>query len=277
LSAASLASPQENPPLDVNSRLELAIDLARRAGDLLRGGYGHAGAVRYKGPIDPVTEYDLRSEALIRDSLSTAFPEDSVLGEEGGGSGQGHGRWLVDPLDGTVNFAHTIPIFAVSLAYTLGDRPVLGVTYDPMRDELFHATAGGGAWLNGERLRVSEVEHLDRGLLVTGFPYDIRSAPNNNLGHYAAFAMRSLGVRRLGSASLDLAYVASGRFDGYWEYAVEAWDIGAGILLVEEAGGRVTRADGQPNPLQPPASILATNARLHPAMLAVLSGGEGSS
>ena len=145
----------ENPPLDVTSRLELAIDLARRAGELLRSGYGHAGAVRYKGPIDPVTEYDLRSEALIRDGLSAAFPEDSVLGEEGGSSGDGHGRWLVDPLVGTVNFAHAIPIFAVSMAYAMGDRVVLGVTYDPMRDELFHATAGGGAWLNGDRLRVS--------------------------------------------------------------------------------------------------------------------------
>jgi myo-inositol-1(or 4)-monophosphatase len=143
-----------------------------------------------------------------------------------------------------------------------------------MRDELFHATAGGGAWLNDQRLRVTESEQLDRSLLVTGFPYGIRSAPDNNLGHYAAFAMRSLGVRRLGSASLDLAYVAAGRFDGYWEFAVEAWDVGAGILLVEEAGGRVTRADGQPNPLQPPPSILATNARLHPAMLAVLNSGE---
>jgi myo-inositol-1(or 4)-monophosphatase len=258
----------------MTSRLELAIDLARRAGDLLRSGYGHAGTVRYKGPIDPVTEYDLRSEALIRDGLRAAFPEDSVLGEEGGVSGLGHGRWFVDPLDGTVNFAHAIPVFAVSLAYALGDRPVLGVTYDPMREELFQATAGGGAWLNGERLQVSEVQQLDRGLLATGFPYGIRSAPNNNLGHYAAFAMQSLGVRRLGSASLDLAYVAAGRFDGYWEYAVEAWDVGAGILLVEEAGGRVTRADGQPNPLLPPASILATNARLHPAMLAVLNAGE---
>ena len=258
--------------MTVPSRLDLAIDLARSAGALLRAGYGHAGTVRYKGPIDPVTEYDLRCEALIRDALRATFPEDSVLGEEGGGSGHGDGRWLVDPLDGTVNFAHAIPIFAVSLAYALGDRPLLGVTYDPMRDELFHASAGGGAWLNGERLRVSDAEQLDRSLLVTGFPYGIRSAPNNNLAFYAAFAMQSLGVRRLGSASLDLAYVAAGRFDGCWEFAVEAWDVAAGILLVEEAGGRVTRADGQPNPLQPPASILATNARLHPAMLAVLNG-----
>ncbi len=260
-------------PLNVTPRLELAVELARRAGELLRSGYGRAGTVRYKGPIDPVTEYDLRCEALIRDGLNAVFPEDSVLGEEGGGSEQGDARWLVDPLDGTVNFAHAIPFFAVSMAYAMGDRVLLGVTYDPMRDELFHATAGGGAWLNGQRLQVSGAEQLDRSLLVTGFPYNIRSAPDNNLGHYGAFALRSLGVRRLGSASLDLAYVAAGRFDGYWEYVVEAWDVGAGILLVEEAGGSVTRADGQPNPLQPPISILATNARLHPAMLAVLNEG----
>jgi myo-inositol-1(or 4)-monophosphatase len=259
----------------MDSRLELAVHLARRAGELLRNGYGHAGTVRYKGPIDPVTEYDLRCEALIRDGLHAAFPEDSFLGEEGGGSVQGDGRWLVDPLDGTVNFAHAIPIFAVSMAYAMGDRVVLGVTYDPMRDELFHASAGGGAWLNGQRLQVSAAEQLDRSLLVTGFPYSIRSDPDNNLRHYAAFAMRSLGVRRLGSASLDLAYVAAGRFDGYWEYGVEAWDVGAGILLVEEAGGRVTRADGQPDYLRPPISILAANARLHPAMQALLNGEEG--
>ena len=253
------------------SRLELAIDLARRAGALLRDGYGRVGSVHYKGPIDPVTEYDLRSESLIREAIHTAFPDDSILGEEGGASGSGQGRWTVDPLDGTVNFAHNIPIFAVSIAYGEGDRPRLGVIYDPMRDEVFHAAAGDGAWLNGTRMQVSTVEDLDRSLLVTGFPYGIRSTPNNNLGHYAAFAMRSLGVRRLGSACLDLAYVAAGRFDGYWEFAVEAWDIAAGMLLVEEAGGRVTRADGRPNPLQPPTSIVAANPRLHSTMLALVN------
>jgi myo-inositol-1(or 4)-monophosphatase len=260
--------------LTVPSRLEFAIDLARRAGDLLRAGFGHAGTVRYKGPIDPVTEYDLRSEALIRDAIHAAFPEDAILGEEGGSSGNGDGRWVVDPLDGTVNFAHAVPIFAVTMAYVQGGRPSVGVTYDPMRDEMFHASSGGGAWLNGDRLHVSMCELLDRSLLVTGFPYGIRSAPNNNLGHYAAFAVQSLGVRRLGSASLDLAYVAAGRLDGYWEFAVEAWDVAAGMLMVEEAGGWVTRTDGQPDPLQPPISILATNAWLHPAMLAVLNAGN---
>ena len=260
--------------MTVPSRLEFALVLARRAGELLRSGYGRAGSVRYKGPIDPVTEYDLRSEAMIRDAIQRSYSGDAVVGEEGGISGDGDGRWLIDPLDGTVNFAHSIPIFAVTLAYLQGGRPVLGVTYDPMRDEMFHASAGNGAWLNGERLHVSSSDQLDRALLVTGFPYGIRSSPETNLGHHAAFSMRSLGVRRLGSASLDLAYVAAGRFDGFWEFAMEAWDVAAGMLLVEEAGGRATRSDGQPDPLQPPISILASNARLHPAMLAVLNGDE---
>jgi myo-inositol-1(or 4)-monophosphatase len=260
--------------LTVPSRLDFALDLARRAGRLLRAGYGHAGTVRYKGPTDPVTEYDLRSEALIRDAIHAAFPEDAVLGEEGGRTGQGDACWFVDPLDGTVNFAHAVPIFAVTLAYAQGGRPVLGVTYDPMRDEMFHAAEGGGAWMNSRRLQVSGTDRLDRALLVSGFPYNIRSASDDNLGHYAAFTMRSLGVRRLGSASLDLAYVAAGRFDAYWELASEPWDVGAGMLLVQEAGGRVTRANGQPDPLQSPISILATNARLHPAMLAVLNAGN---
>lgn len=266
--------PAREPPVSDDARLDLALDLARRAGCLLRDGYGHVGSVRYKGPIDPVTEYDLRSEALIREALHAAFPGDSILGEEGGATGGGSGRWLIDPLDGTVNFAHGIPIFAVSLAYSQDGRTQLGVIYDPLRDELFQACAGRGAWLNGTRLHVSDAGDLDRSLLVTGFPYDIRSAPANNLDHYADFALRTLGVRRLGSACLDLAYVAAGRFDGYWEFSVEAWDIAAGVLLVEEAGGLVTRADGRPDPLAPPTSIVAANPRLHPAMLALLAEPE---
>lgn len=260
--------------MTVPSRIDFALDLARHAGELLRTGYGHAGSVRYKGPIDPVTEYDLRSEAMIREAIQRTFPDDSVVGEEGGISGDGTGRWLVDPLDGTVNFAHAVPIFAVTLAYLQGDRPVLGVTYDPMRDEMFHASAGNGAWLNGQRLHVSACKQLDRALLITGFPYGIQSAPNNNLGHYAAFTMRSLGVRRLGSAALDLAYVAAGRFDAYWEFGIGPWDVASGMLMVEEAGGRVTRTDGQLDPLRDPISILASNAWLHPAMLAVLNSNE---
>lgn len=261
----------EDPTLTVLSRLNFALDLARRAGELLRSGYGRSGDVHYKGPIDPVTEFDLRSEALIRESIQRSFPGDSIQGEEGGISRGGDGRWVIDPLDGTVNFSHAVPIFAVTFAYLQGGRPVLGVTYDPLRDEMFHASAGNGAWLNGQRLQVSTCGQLDRALLVSGFPYDVRSAPDNNLSHYAAFTLRSLGVRRFGAASLDLAYVAAGRLDGYWEFSIEAWDVAAGMLMVEEAGGRVTRADGQPDPLQPPTAILASNGRLHAAMLAVLN------
>jgi myo-inositol-1(or 4)-monophosphatase len=267
----------EGSYVSVASRLDFALDLARRAGGVLRSGYGRVAEVRYKGPIDPVTEYDLRSEHLIREAIQRAFPDDSILGEEGGISGEGVGRWVVDPLDGTVNFAHAIPFFSVTLAYLREGKLELGVTYDPMHDEMFHASAGGGAWLNGHRLHVSTCERLDRSLLISGFPYAIRHAPDNNLGHFAAFSLRSLGVRRLGSACLDLAYVAAGRFDGYWEFGVEAWDVATGILLVEEAGGRVTRADGQPEPLRPPISVVASNARLHNAMLAVLNGDEPGS
>jgi myo-inositol-1(or 4)-monophosphatase len=257
--------------LTVSPRLDFALEIAHRAGELLRAGYGRVSGVRYKGPIDPVTEYDLRSEAMLREAIQRAFPGDSIVAEESGASGDGADRWLVDPLDGTVNFAHAVPIFAVSLAYLQGGQLTLGVSYDPMRDEMFHASAGGGAWLNGQRLHVSGSDQLERSLLATGFPYGIRSAADNNLDHYAAFTMRTLGVRRLGSACLDLAYVAAARFDGYWESAVGPWDIAAGMLLVQEAGGCVTRTDGQPDPLRSPISILASNSRLHPAMLAVLN------
>lgn len=265
----------EGPLATIASRLEFSLDLARRAGTILRQGYGRVGDVHYKGPIDPVTEYDLRSEQIIREAIQQEFPGDSILGEEGGASGEGAGRWLVDPLDGTVNFAHAIPFFCVTLAYVQDGRPVLGVTYDPLRDEMFYASAGQGAWLNGQPLHVSAVDRLDYSLLVTGFPYTIRHSSDNNLGHFAAFSLRSMGVRRLGSASLDMAYVAAGRLDAYWETGIAAWDVAAGMVLVEEAGGRVTRTDGGPDPLRPPISIVASNGRLHDAMLALLNAPAG--
>ncbi len=207
--------------MSIDERMELAIDLARQAGALLRDGFGHAADIRHKGVIDLVTEYDLRSERLIMDGVRRAFPHDAWLAEEGGLRGSGEARWLIDPLDGTVNFAHGVPIFAVSIAFVQAGEPVLGVIYDPLRDELFQASTGSGAFLNGRRLTVAPTVDLNESLLVTGFAYDIRTADEDNLDHYAAFALRSQGVRRLGSASLDLAYVAAGRFDGYWELSVE--------------------------------------------------------
>ena len=256
--------------MSIDERMGLAIDLARRAGALLRDGFGHAADIRHKGVIDLVTEFDLRSERLIVDGIREAFPQDAWLAEEGGLRGSGEARWLIDPLDGTVNFAHGVPIFAVSIAVVQAGEPVLGVIYDPLRDELFQASTGSGAFLNGDRLAVAPTVDLNESLLVTGFAYDIRTADEDNLDHYAAFALRSQGVRRLGSASLDLAYVAAGRFDGYWELSVEAWDVAAGVVLVREAGGLATRVDGGSDILGPPISVVAANARLHAEMMGVL-------
>jgi myo-inositol-1(or 4)-monophosphatase len=252
-------------------RLTRAIALARTAGALLAHGLGSGAAIEHKGAIDLVTEYDLKSERVLVDGIRESFPNDAILAEEGGGAAGGS-RWLIDPLDGTTNFAHGLPVFSVSLAYLEEGLIRLGVVYDPTRDELFDALRGGGARLNGRPLRVSSTADLGEALLVTGFPYDIRTASDTNLDFFARFALRSQGVRRLGSASLDLAYVAAGRFDGYWELRLSPWDWGAGILLVQEAGGRVTRVDGDEDIFRPPTSILATNGRLHEGMLEVLRG-----
>jgi myo-inositol-1(or 4)-monophosphatase len=254
------------PTSDLSRRLARAIDLAREAGELLRSGFGSVDTVEHKGVIDLVTDFDFRSERLLVDGLRRSFPEDPILAEEGGGAG-GDRRWLIDPLDGTTNFAHGLPQFAVSIAYAEDGAVRLGVVYDPMREELFDALEGTGARMNGQALRVSQTAELDQSLLATGFPYDIRTHPVTNLNHFARLALRSLGVRRLGSAALDLAYVACGRFDGYWELRLSPWDWAAGLLLVREAGGRVTSLDGGMDVFRPPTSIVASNGHIHEAML----------
>jgi len=257
---------------ELEARLAFATEQARRAGALLRKGFANRGKIDHKGAIDLVTEHDMHSERLLVEAVRETYPEDAILAEEQGELGEGQARWLIDPLDGTTNFAHGLPIFTVSIAWAIGLKPLLGVVYDPMRDELFHALRGGGAWLNGERLQVSQERDLDHSLLVTGFPYDIRTNPENNLDHYAAFALRTRGVRRLGAASLDLAYIAAGRFDGYWEVRLWPWDWAAGMLLVQEAGGRISRTDGGPDIFAQPTSMLASNGLIHEAMLQVLRG-----
>ncbi|HEY45204.1 MAG TPA: inositol monophosphatase [Anaerolineae bacterium] len=259
----------------IEERLALAKDLALEAGALLREGAGHVTEIRHKGEIDLITEFDLRSEQLLIEGIHQAFPQDAILAEEDGSIGEGDYRWLIDPLDGTTNFTHGIPVFSVSIAYTQGNQPLLGVVYDPMREELFSAAISAGAWLNDRRIRVSSTTSLNKSLLVTGFSYDIRTNPDNNLDHFAAFALRTRGVRRMGSAAMDLAYVAASRFDGYWEMRLWPWDWGAGILLVSEAGGHVTRTNGEPNVFAEPTSILATNGHLHDEMLAVLNRNAG--
>jgi myo-inositol-1(or 4)-monophosphatase len=251
--------------------------LAREAGRLLLtrlpGRGGATLAIAHKSAIDLVTDADRLAEDFLLAQVRADFPDHAILTEESGWAERRHGAgplWIIDPLDGTVNFAHGVPIFCVSLAYAEANQIELGVVYDPSRDECFAAARGAGVWLNGAPLCVSAQEDLDQALLVTGFPYDIRQAQVDNLAEYSYFARHSQGVRRLGSAALDLAYVAAGRFDGYWEMRLKPWDWAAGVLLVQEAGGRVSGLDDAPLPVPEVASLAAANPRLHAALLAGL-------
>jgi myo-inositol-1(or 4)-monophosphatase len=247
--------------------------LARQAGEILRLGYEQEHQVDYKGAIDLVTEVDHQSEALLLGEIQRLFPGHRIVSEEIGlVPGRVGEQWYVDPLDGTVNYAHGVPVFSISIAYAHNGILTLGVVYDPMRDELFAAERGLGARLNGRNLRVSKATELQRSLLVTGFPYDAWSSPHDNLENYSRFAKLTQGVRRMGSAALDLSYVAAGRFDGYWEMSVSPWDIAAGGLVALEAGATVTNMDSQADFITPPCSVLAAPPELHPKMKAVLDG-----
>lgn len=249
--------------------------LARQAGEIIKAGYTQRPTmqadkqIRYKGAIDLVTEFDHRSEELLVSEIRRRFPQHSLVTEESGDhAGDACCVWFIDPLDGTVNYAHGVPIFAVSIAYAEGSELRLGVVYDPLRDECFSAERGKGAYLNGQPIRAVPASDLDRSLLVTGFSYDLRTTARNNLDHYAHMALISQGVRRLGSAALDLCYIASGRLDGYWELSLQPWDLAAGALIAAEAGATVTDMDGDPQLMHPPYSVLAANAPLHSRMLA---------
>ena len=249
----------------------VAIDAARAAGELLQAEFRAAHRVACKGQTSNlVTEMDERAEELIVGRLASAFPDDTILAEErGAAAGRSGRRWIVDPLDGTTNYAHGLPVFSVSIALEVDRRIALGVAYNPSLDELYVAERGHGATVNDERLAVSTATSLDASLLATGFPYNIRETPDTNLKEYAAFALRCRGVRRLGSAVLDLAWVAAGRFDGFWELRLGPWDVAAASLFVEEAGGRVTNLVGAAVDLDAPA-VVASNGRIHDEMLAVL-------
>ncbi len=246
-------------------------ELARGAGAILQAGYGNRLQIDYKGVIDLVTDVDKRSEDFLVQSIQTRFPSHHIVTEESGEiSGDEDKAWFIDPLDGTVNYAHGVPLFAVSIGYAEKGELVLGAIFDPTRDEFYYAEKGGGAWLNGRRLQVSTETDLNRSLLVTGFPYDIRTNPDNNLDHFVNLTLKSRGVRRLGCAALDLAYIAAGHFDGFWEIAIFPWDIAAGSLIVAEAGGKVTDVRGGPDFMKYPQSILTTNGHIHDQMLAAL-------
>jgi len=249
----------------------VAVDAARAAGRLLRDELSGVRHIAYKGtPTNLVTEMDRRAETLILERLRAAFPDDAILAEEEGAArGRSDRRWIVDPLDGTTNYAHGLPIFAVSIGLESAGRLVLGVVYDPTRDELFVGEHGLGATLNDAPIRVSSATSVDESLLVTGFPYNIRQTSENNLREYAGFSVRARAVRRLGSAVLDLAYVACGRFDAFWELRLGAWDVAAGAVLVEEAGGRISALDGTPLDVNVP-TVVASNGHVHGEMLAIL-------
>ncbi len=247
--------------------------LARGAGEILRAGYGDQNHVDHKGEIDLVTEVDRQSEAYLLAAIGEKFPTHSVISEETGVvEGSSEQVWYLDPLDGTTNFTHQLPIFSVSIAYREAGEVVLGVVYDPMRDEMFSAEWGKGAWLNGEPVRVGEVAELSSSLVVTGFPYDRFENPDNNLAYFNKFTLLVQGIRRLGSAALDLCYVACGRVDGYWEVRLEPWDLAAGTLIARQAGALVTKMDGRSEMLIPPYSVLAANPVLYELMLAVIRG-----
>ena len=248
--------------------LSYVENLARRAGAILREGYNKDHQVNYKGVIDLVTEVDHQSEAFLLGEVQRDFPSHHIFSEESGViQGNEDHIWYIDPLDGTVNYAHHLPIFSVSIAYASHGTLSLGAVYDPLRDEMFSAERGKGAHLNGKPLLASAAAELQKSLLVTGFPYDTWNTPQDNFDNFARLAKLTQGVRRLGSAALDLSYVSAGRLDGFWELSLKPWDVAADGLICEEAGARVTNIHGGDDYMSAPQSILATAPGIHARML----------
>ena len=252
--------------------LTTAIEAVVRAGDLQMAQLGGNFRINKKGTIDLVTEVDVAVERMFRALVEERFPDHSVLAEEMGGAAVAPAGpcWVFDPIDGTTNFAHGLPIFCSSLALELDGVAEVAAIYDPTRKELFTAERGGGAFLNGRPLGVSSATRLVDAMLVTGFPYDIHSRVEEIVGLFGAFVGQVRAVRRLGSAAIDLCYVAAGRLDGFWEVDLKAWDVAGGALIVAEAGGRITNMAGQPFTSRG-GHVLATNGHLHDAMLGVIA------
>lgn len=258
------------------SMMEFAVQVAREAGSILRQHLGRVSDIAHKSSqLDLVTEVDVLSEQHIKERIAAHYPRHDILAEESGyQKAESEYRWLVDPLDGTTNYAHGYPFFAVCLAVEHEGEIILGVVYDPIREELFAAEKDGGATLNGRPIRVSRVSRLVDSLLVTGFPYNVRSDPRS-IEYFFRFMNRAQAIRRDGSAALDMCYVACGRFDGFWEMGLNPWDMAAGQLIIEEAGGRVTKFDGRRFNVYEP-EVLASNGLIHEEMSAVLTGERSS-
>jgi len=248
---------------------EFTVAIVREAGQFLKEMLNKKHTINYKGEINIVTEVDRISEEILIGKIHERFPHHDILTEESLGTNSGSDfRWIIDPLDGTTNYAHGYPVFCVSIALEKEDEICLGVIYNPMLNEMFVAEKGKGAFLNGQRLSVSDTRELSKSLLATGFPYDIRESINNNIAYFNAMAVSAQAIRRAGSAALDLAYTAAGRFDGFWELKLMPWDMAAGWLLVREAGGVVTDLSGGDFCLQSP-HILASNGKIHQKMIEV--------
>jgi myo-inositol-1(or 4)-monophosphatase len=262
--------------MDKELILSTAIEIAREAGELLREAVGKGLEIEEKGTaVDWVTQFDQQAETLIVNRLRRAFPDHGLVAEEGSRTDSRSGLvWYVDPLDGTTNFAHGLPIFCVSMALYEGNEPLVGIIYDPMRDECFSGASGLGASLSTpagtKPLRVSQATDLVHSLLATGFPYDRHHSEQDNIRQLVRFLKQAQGIRRNGSAALDMANVAAGRLDGYWEFKLNSWDIAAGVLLVREAGGQVTLIDGRSFALSSSVSLVASNGRIHQRMLDTL-------
>lgn len=244
---------------------------AREAGAYLRQYFGKVSRIEFKGEINLVTEADRRSEEIVVTTLQKAFPDYGCLAEERGGKEEGY-TWVIDPLDGTTNYAHRFPVYCVSIGLIKDGRPLVGVVYDPSRDELFVAERGQGATLNGQPIQITPTRALDKSLLATGFSYRVKKT-RSNLGYFEHFIMAARAVRRAGAAALDLAYIACGRFDGFWELDLHPWDTAAAWLLIEEAGGKVTDFRGGPFTLYL-KEMLASNGQIHQQMLEVLAKGD---
>jgi myo-inositol-1(or 4)-monophosphatase len=253
--------------------LTTAVESVVRAGDAMLASFGTDVHIANKGAIDLVTDVDVAIEREFRRRIADRFPDHSVLGEEMGGSSTPPDGpcWVFDPIDGTTNFAHGLPIFCSSLALEIGGEAQVAAVYDPTRRELFTAERGGGAFLNGKPMQVSSAETLLQSVLVTGFPYDVHSRVAEIVGLFGEFVGRARAVRRLGSAAIDLCYVAAGRMDGFWERDLKPWDIAGGALLVTEAGGTITNFRGERFQSRG-ADVVASNGRIHPAMLEIIAG-----
>ncbi len=254
--------------IDHRRHIEVAIEAAKEAGAIQMAYFGQSQSVTYKGAFDPVTDVDRLCDQAIQKKIHHHFPDHDLLTEESPFKEKGSPwRWIVDPIDGTTNYARGFPFFSVSIGLELEGEVRLGVVYHPILDELFVARKGEGAFLNGKRIFVSQVDQLKRSFLATGFPYDVQEHPEEPLRFFRQFLQKTLAIRRPGSAAIDLSYVAAGRFDGFWEVKLKPWDMAAGLLLIREAGGKVTDSEGGPFDIYSGGLLIASNGLIHEQML----------